>query len=167
MRVAGWLLGAVCLWGTAWPGGAAAQGAGVREALADLRLATAVRLALATDPATRAFDVGVWARDGIVRLEPLRGTLPPAARDVARRVPGVRVLAEDDTPPAQGVSAPSPRAPAEPDEMPAVGALYHTVAPGETLFRIAQRYETTVEAIMALNRLAAPGIRAGQRLRVR
>lgn len=153
-------------------GQARAQTAGVAAGLADLRLATAVRLALATDPATRAFDVEVTAREGVVRLAPVRGTLPPAAVGVARRVPGVRALAEDaageDRPPAPlpvqaGHGPPSP----EPVAGPASGAVYHTVTAGETLFRIALRYETTVETLLALNRLPSPDIRVGQRLRVR
>lgn len=47
-------------------------------------------------------------------------------------------------------------------------AQTHTVAPGETLFSIARRYGTTVEALARLNGLSDPNrIRAGQVLRVR
>ncbi|WP_206201849.1 LysM peptidoglycan-binding domain-containing protein [Thermus tengchongensis] len=47
-------------------------------------------------------------------------------------------------------------------------AQTHTVAPGETLFSIARRYGTTVEALVRLNGLSDPNrIRAGQVLRVR
>lgn len=47
-------------------------------------------------------------------------------------------------------------------------AQTHTVAPGETLFSIARRYGTTVEALVRLNGLSDPNrIRAGQILRVR
>ncbi|MCX7739648.1 MAG: M23 family metallopeptidase [Meiothermus sp.] len=43
----------------------------------------------------------------------------------------------------------------------------HTVQPGETLFRIAQRYGTTVEALQALNGLQDPRrLRVGQVLRI-
>lgn len=47
-------------------------------------------------------------------------------------------------------------------------AQTHVVAPGETLFSIARRYGTTVEALARLNGLKDPDrIRAGQVLRVR
>ncbi|WP_135257678.1 LysM peptidoglycan-binding domain-containing M23 family metallopeptidase [Thermus caldilimi] len=47
-------------------------------------------------------------------------------------------------------------------------AQTHTVAPGETLFSIARRYGTTVEALARLNGLQDPNrIRVGQVLRVR
>ena len=54
--------------------------------LADLRLATSVRLALVRDAATRALDVEVTAQGGDVRLSPS----PPAAVRVAQGVSGVR-----------------------------------------------------------------------------
>ncbi len=45
--------------------------------------------------------------------------------------------------------------------------VIHTVQPGENLYRIALRYGTTVQAIMALNNLADPNvIYVNQRLRV-
>jgi LysM repeat protein len=40
----------------------------------------------------------------------------------------------------------------------------HIVQPGDTLFALARRYGTTVEAIMALNRLPNTNIRIGQQL---
>ncbi len=47
-------------------------------------------------------------------------------------------------------------------------AQVHVVAPGETLFAIARRYGTTVEALARLNGLEDPNrIRVGQRLRIR
>lgn len=46
--------------------------------------------------------------------------------------------------------------------------ILHTVAQGENLFRIAQRYNTTVPAIVALNNLQDPNqIVIGQQLRIR
>lgn len=44
--------------------------------------------------------------------------------------------------------------------------ISHVVAPGETLFGIAQRYNTTVNAIMFANRLTNTNIFAGQQLTV-
>jgi len=47
-------------------------------------------------------------------------------------------------------------------------AQVHVVAPGETLFAIAKRYGTTVEALARLNGLKDPDrIQVGQRLRIR
>ncbi len=54
--------------------------------LADLRLATSVRLALVRDAATRALDVEVTAQGGDVRLSPS----PASALRVAQGVSGVR-----------------------------------------------------------------------------
>lgn len=42
--------------------------------------------------------------------------------------------------------------------------IVYTVRPGDTLYRIAQRYNTTVESIMALNNLTSTVILVGQRL---
>jgi len=54
---------------------------------------------------------------------------------------------------------------APPDHGPAQGPITHTVQPGENLFRIALRYGTTVDAIVAANGLRnARVIYAGQRL---
>ncbi|GGM99299.1 peptidoglycan-binding protein LysM [Thermus composti] len=42
----------------------------------------------------------------------------------------------------------------------------HTVAPGDTLFSLARRYGTTVEALMRLNGLTSPELKVGQVLRL-
>lgn len=47
------------------------------------------------------------------------------------------------------------------------GPVYHIVQAGETLWRIAQEYETTVEAIKSLNGLSNETIQPGQRLQVK
>ena len=55
-----------------------------------------------------------------------------------------------------------------PDPLPeAPAAAYHTVRRGDTLFRVAQRYGTTVAEIRRLNNLRSTTIAIGQRLRVR
>lgn len=41
---------------------------------------------------------------------------------------------------------------------------YHTVVRGDTLYSLARRYSTTVDAIMRANRLTSPNIYVGQRL---
>ncbi len=46
-------------------------------------------------------------------------------------------------------------------------AVYHTVKRGETLFAIARRYGTTVDAICKLNNMDAGNIKKGQKLLIR
>lgn len=155
-------------------------------ALADLKLASAVRLALATDVRTRALDVDVTARAGRVALTGVSGSARSATLEVAGAVRGVASVETD------GALGASP-APAEPREAPveverpvtrdpvarepspeavreaptADRPVYHTVARGETLFSLARRYETTVEAVLRLNGMPDAEIRVGQRLRMR
>ena len=49
-------------------------------------------------------------------------------------------------------------------QTPTADAPVHVVAPGETLFRIALRYETTVDTIRRLNGIQGDQIEVGQRL---
>ncbi len=58
-------------------------------------------------------------------------------------------------------------APVEPTPVPPGGPTVHVVQPGENLFRIAMRYNTTVEAIAQENGITNPRlIRVGQKLRI-
>ncbi|MCC9077391.1 type 4a pilus biogenesis protein PilO [Litorilinea aerophila] len=61
-------------------------------------------------------------------------------------------------------ATPSPTASATPTGTVPPGTTVHVVQPGETLFSIARRYGTTVEALMAANGLTSTTIRVGQRL---
>ena len=141
----------------------------VPERLDDLRLATAVRLALVADAVTRPLDVGVTARRGAVELAVESG---PFARDVARvarDVPGVRQLVGLDgvldAPPDGTVEI--RRAEPARSEPEAEGPLVHTVRRGDTLYGIARRYDTTLREILRLNNRRSTSIRVGERLRVR
>jgi anti-anti-sigma factor len=68
----------------------------------------------------------------------------------------------DITQPAAPVPAPQPRSPAKPG-----GSRFHTVAPGENLFRIALRYNLTVNELRRLNNLKPDqSLRVGQKLDV-
>ena len=46
------------------------------------------------------------------------------------------------------------------------GAQTHTVAPGETLFRIAQTYRTNVEDLKRLNNMSGNSVMVGQKLKI-
>ena len=60
-----------------------------------------------------------------------------------------------------------PQAQSKPQEQ-ATEAVYHTVVAGETLYRIATKYHTTVDKIISLNNLKnADKIAEGQKLRVK
>ena len=76
---------------------------------------------------------------------------PPVAGQPARPVSG--------TPPVAGPPV------ARPPSAPA-GAVTHVVEPGDTLFRIAQRYQMEVPELRRLNLLQGDAIQVGQRLTV-
>lgn len=159
---------------------APAASAQVAARLADLRLETAVRLALVEDARTRALDVAVAARDGGVEV---RGDVPsalaPLVAEVARGVRGVRVVGGSAVPdrPAPSTDRAAPPLRVQPAaERPAApvrpastgdGPVYHTVERGDTLFSLARRYDTTVQTILDLNGQRSTDIQIGQRLRVR
>lgn len=155
------------------------------DKIEDLRRTAAVRAALAEDGQTRAYEVLVTTEDGVVALTGEVGTLGARERAeaVARSVRGVRAVENDlriegqpmvpvtQAPPAERVDATPARVAAEPppeeQETQASQPVYHTVGRGDTLYSIARRYGTTVQALQRLNSLRSTDIRVGQRLRVR
>lgn len=144
----------------------------VRERLDDLRLATAVRLALVADPMTRPLDVRVVARRGIVELTSEEGGRARDVVRVTRSVPGVRSVSglgiDTDTPEVPTVTVPdAPAREALPERRQEDGPVYHTVQRGDTLFGLARQYDTTLNAILALNNRESTAIRVGERIRVR
>ncbi|GAB5534954.1 MAG: hypothetical protein Rubg2KO_12030 [Rubricoccaceae bacterium] len=140
----------------------------VPERLDDLRLATAVQIALVADPMTRPLDVGVVARRGIVELASEEGGRARDIVRVARTVPGVRSVSglgiEADAPVVPTVTVSDSPARAEPSGE--AGPVYHTVQRGDTLFGLARQYDTTLDAILALNNRQSTAIRVGERVRV-
>ncbi|MBO0932140.1 LysM peptidoglycan-binding domain-containing protein [Fibrella aquatilis] len=46
------------------------------------------------------------------------------------------------------------------------GPVYHTVAKGETLYRVSKQYDVTIEQLMEWNKLPDLGVKEGQKLRV-
>ncbi|MEM0961771.1 MAG: LysM peptidoglycan-binding domain-containing protein [Bacteroidota bacterium] len=133
----------------------------VSARLADLRLATAVRLALVADARTRPLDVSVTARGGAVTVDGAPSAERSVVQSVAREVAGVRsVNGAGDRSSGPVVTIPQ-------RESPPAGRQYHTVERGDTLFSLARRYGTTVAAIIDLNGMRSSAIQIGQRLRVR
>ena len=71
-------------------------------------------------------------------------------------------LAKPPAPPTQIETATPPPAP-KTEEKP----VYHTVTTGETLWRIAYRYNLTADQIKKLNNLTKDQIQVGQKLRIK
>ncbi|MFN8301589.1 MAG: LysM peptidoglycan-binding domain-containing protein [Saprospiraceae bacterium] len=80
-------------------------------------------------------------------VQPVQPTLPPPSTSGAN-YPGEKPK------PATGTTT------------PAAQSQYYTVEKGETLFRVAQKFNTTVAKLKQLNNLKSDYIQAGQRLRV-
>jgi len=86
----------------------------------------------------------------------------------ADQINGLVIIGAGDGAPTPAAEAPPTQTPA-PSPVPASPAtttgIYYTVQPGENLFRIALRYGTTVDAIVAANDLPDRGaVQAGQTL---
>ena len=56
--------------------------------------------------------------------------------------------------------------PAFPDTVPGANTVPHNVAKGDSLWGLAKRYNTTVEAIQAANGISGTNIQAGQTLQI-
>jgi LysM repeat protein len=99
-------------------------------------------------------------------LEPIDGLVTIGAGDAASAPTTEAAPAE--SPPTAAPSASTPVAatappPPAPTSPPSAGGIYHTVQRGENLYRIALRYGTTVNAIVAANNLTNPNaVKAGQ-----
>ncbi len=148
------------------------------ERIEDLRRSAAVRTALAQDTETRPYDVDVRAEAGVVTLAgtvPTRGVrerMEAVARGVAGVVSVVNDLRLDGQPGVPVAERPAVReaGAGPPAEASAEDAqpVYHTVQRDDTLYSIARRYGTTVEALQRLNGMGGSTIlRLGQRLRIR
>ena len=75
--------------------------------------------------------------------------------------------------PLPGVNrAPSPQPPLASDvaanipPLPAAGGIAHTVVAGDSLWALAKKHNTTIEAIQAANNMTDDKIRAGQKLTI-
>jgi membrane-bound lytic murein transglycosylase D len=63
-------------------------------------------------------------------------------------------------------ATPGPGVPPGPSPTPAGNIVPHTVAKGDSLWGLAKRYGTTIEAIQAANGLAGTDIQAGRTLQI-
>jgi membrane-bound lytic murein transglycosylase D len=100
---------------------------------------------------------GVTARSGSAAPAPAAGARPPAGA-------GTKAGSHSaGSPPAAVDRRPDPP-PAKPDKKPASSRVVHVVQPSDTLFSLARRYGTTVEALRRLNHLPGNTIRIGQKI---
>ena len=95
---------------------------------------------------------GLWTAMGTLIGSAEKGSAKPAPTVAATAGPtaapaSVPATIPAPAPTAASVPTPSPAAPAAAPG----GARVHVVAAGDTLFGIAQKYKTTVDAIMAAN----------------
>jgi len=96
-------------------------------------------------------------RFNVVNLRDPEGQLLPAPE----QIDGLVIIGAGGNVPEPTAVAPSP----VPDSPASTAGIYHTVRPGENLFRIALRYGTTVDAIVAANNLPNPNaVQTGQKL---
>lgn len=110
-----------------------------------------------------------------VRQGPLPEKIPiadPAAPNLPQtpQRPTPQVVVDDDLPnPSRPGSDPVKIVVPSAEDEPGSGLkpVLHTVAPGETLWRIAKQYDLTVEKLKLINRLTSDQIGVGQKLRVK
>ena len=162
------------------------DGRSVAERVRDATLAAKVKKALAQERGLRTFPFKLVVMDGVVAVEGSVRTSAQRAR-VAQVVRGVEGVGEvrNEVVAAEGAAPPLARQePRPPEPLPAsptsagaepaadvrpapTSAAYHTVAQGESLWIIAQRYGTSVQRVKRLNDLSSNNIQPGQELRVR
>lgn len=161
----------------------------VEERVEDAMLETRVLLALAQDEHVRDYSFDVQARSGTVYV---RGDVAShfhaeRVEAVAQEVDGVSAvvneIVSEEAPPSPaaadtqqtdeeflaGENTSTQEAPAEEpaEEASEPAQTFHTVRSGESLWTIARRYDTSVDALRRLNNMQSDGLRPGQRLRVR
>lgn len=74
----------------------------------------------------------------------------------AGQVPPGTVVLPGETPPGGGGELPGPPVGSSAQSLPGSGGRIHVVQIGDTLFRIAERYGTTVNAIVQANSIQDP-----------
>jgi LysM repeat protein len=126
---------------------------------------------LAAVPVATAVIAAVSAAQAINadRLRTVAPTEPPAPVDTAPSEPAVSPSSPRPTSPRPPATSTGPAVPPIPEPEPdADRPITHTVQPGETLARIALRYEVPLEQIAEQNAISDPDrIRAGENLVIR
>ena len=156
------------------PAGGASDAANrsLDDKLEDARVEARVKQALVQERSLRVFEFEVAVARGRVTLQGdvnTRDEYDEAAR-TARRVEGVAEVQNDVTVGGEPVPEEAPAedqdAGSETEENNAE-AVYHTVGSGDSLWRIAQQYGTSIQRLRALNDLSGGSLQPGQRIRVR
>lgn len=109
----------------------------------------------------RPLTIDVRPGDSLWRIARSHDTTP-AAIAAANGIDETAVLQPGDRLVVPGAYAQA----ATPSDQGGFAAPTITVDPGDTLWEIARRYDTTVAALMAANALSDPSLRAGQELRI-
>jgi LysM repeat protein len=145
------------------------------QRIEDARTEAYVVETLVETPALRVFTFHPTVRQGHLVLTGDVNTLDQyeAAARRAQAVPGVASFDNRLTVAGQAV-VPTKATQAEGEEpSPTVAAVvdpsgvYHTVQQGDTLWRIAQQYQASVDRIKTLNSLHGSSLSVGQRIQVR
>lgn len=140
------------------------------QKLDDARLEARARQALVGTPALRVFDFRLRAVGDHVTLAGDVNTPDQyrTAEQTVARVAGVDSVTNELTMDGRPVTEERLAAASERDaEEDGDAAVYHTVRRGESLWRIAKRYGTTVQRLRSINGLRGGALRPGQRIRVR
>lgn len=131
---------------------------------------TKVKRALMRESSLRVFPFQPTVNDGVLILHGDVNTPDQyrRAERIAEQVEGVTALTNRLTMGGRPVT--EERLAREDDSEEASEedtAVYHTVQAGDTLWKIARRYRSSVERIRTLNDLRSDDLSPGQRLRVR
>ena len=98
--------------------------------------------------------------------DPYGGGYNPYPSDPGTAGPGGYPATSGYQPPSQPAYTPPPQPSYSPPPQPPATSRSHTVARGDTLWNISQRYGTTVNAIKSANGLSSDLIVIGQTLRI-
>lgn len=144
------------------------------EKLADASVEVRVKQALIQEPRLRVFSFRPAVVDGhlILRGDVNTPEQYHRAERIAGRVEGVTALTNRVTMKGRPVTEKrlaetDSTATAETDTAEEDVAVYHTVREGDTLWKIAREYRSSVEQIRTLNDLRSNELSPGQRIRVR
>ena len=132
-----------------------------------MRQATPRGLTIASMSVTRKEGRYDLAMELVLHTSPYAPKAAPTSALAVAPTPNAAHPSPSPTaPPATSTPEPVPTAqpPPPPTPTPSPRFLVHTVRPGDTLYSLARRHGTTVQAIMAANNLGDHTIRVGQQL---